>query len=166
MFESITTFTLANFGLIMLVLALILGAMQWATQQRLPSPEIFYRWVALLPVGLTSIYGFIMHAFFPDYTAGVIGWANSPFQFEVAIANLSIGVIALISNRANYDFRLATVIACTCWFWGDACGHIYQMVAHHNFAPGNAGSWFYLDIIIPIILIACITKLKPRYMNY
>ncbi len=166
MLASITSLVLANFGFTLLIVALILSAIQWATQQRLPSPEIVYRWVILLPVGISSLYCFIMHAFFQHYTAAIIGFANSPFEYEVAIANLALGVIAILSRGASYDFRLATVIAYTVWLWGDAGGHLYQMVTHHNFTPGNAGSWFWLDCIIPFILIACITKLKPRYMNY
>ena len=35
-------------------------------------------------------------------------------------------------------FRLATVLGITVWFWGDAAGHIYQMVAKDDFSPGNA----------------------------
>jgi hypothetical protein len=33
---------------------------------------------------------------------------------------------------------------------GAAAGHIYQMVTEHNFAPGNAGIIFYMDILIPL----------------
>jgi len=33
---------------------------------------------------------------------------------------------------------------------GAAVGHIHQMIAERNFAPGNAGTFFYMDIIIPL----------------
>ncbi len=125
--------------------------------------EVLYRWFALLPVGFTSIYAFIMHAFFPVFTAGTIGWANSPFQYEVAMADLSFGVLAILSFKASYGFRLATVIGITCWLWGDAAGHIYQINVNHNFDPGNAGSWLYMDMFLPIILLLPIVKLKPTH---
>ena len=34
---------------------------------------------------------------------------------------------------------------------GAAGGHVYQMIAAHNFAPGNAGVIFYTDILIPAV---------------
>ena len=33
---------------------------------------------------------------------------------------------------------------------GAAAGHLYQMATAHNFAPGNAGVIFYMDILIPL----------------
>ncbi len=34
---------------------------------------------------------------------------------------------------------------------GDAAGHVHQMIVAGNFAPGNAGPVFYLDIILPLV---------------
>jgi len=34
---------------------------------------------------------------------------------------------------------------------GAAAGHIHQMIAAHNFAPGNAGGVFCMDIAIPLV---------------
>ena len=155
---------LGNFGVTMLVIAIIFILIHGLTGRGLSNSEIIYRWIAFFAVGLTGLYTFIIHGFFPDVAAVNIGWAPSPFQYEVAMANLGFGLIAVLSFKASYGFRLATVIGVTCWLWGDATGHIYQMITAHNFAPGNAGSWFWLDIILPIILIICIINLKPvRY---
>ncbi len=156
------TWIFDNYGLFMLLIAIVLSVLHHLVNENLSFTEILYRWVALLPLGFTAIYAFIMHAFFPDFTAATIGWANSPFQYEVAMADLGFGVIAILSFRASYGFRLATVIANTCWLWGDAVGHSYQMISHHNFTPGNAGSWFYMDVLIPILLIICMIKLKSH----
>lgn len=162
MIANVLTWVFSNYGLFMLFVAIILSVLHHLVNKKLPFSEILYRWVALLPLGFTAIYAFIMHAFYPDFTAATIGWQNSPFQYEVAMANLGFGVIAILSFRASYGFRLATVIANTCWLWGDAVGHSYQMISHHNFAPGNAGSWFYMDVLLPFILIICLMKLKSH----
>jgi hypothetical protein len=153
---------LSNFGLFMLMIALIAMSVHRMTNNKAAFYESLYRWVALLPVGFNAIYAFIMHAFFPSISAATIGWQDSPFQFEVAIANLAIGVIAILSVSKNQGFRLATVIASTCWFWGDGIGHIYQMLRYNNFAPGNAGSWFYLDMILPMLLMLCMVKINKK----
>ena len=122
--------------------------------------EIVFRWIVLFSLGFTCIYTFIMHAFFPNQAAAVVGWAASPFQFEVAMADLALGVLGVLSFKASYGFRSATVLASLFCLWGDAIGHIQQMIINHNFMPGNAGSWFWLDIFIPLILLICLSKLK------
>ncbi len=151
---------LRDFGLCMLILALIFIFINRLASRSISFFEIVYRWVSLFPLGFTAIYAFVMHAAYPNFTAATIGWSNSPFQYEVAMADLAFGVLAILSFRASYGFRLATVIGSTVWLWGDASGHIYQMITQQNFTVGNAGSWFWMDIIIPIILIICMVKLK------
>ena len=162
------SYVLNNFGLAMLLLAVLITLIDWPIQKARRHAsfyEIFFRWTVLLPLGFTAIYAFIMHAFFPDLAATTIGWQNSPFQFEVAMANLGFGVIAILSFNASYGFRLATVIGNTFWLWGDAVGHVYQIVEHQNFSIGNAGSWFWMDILVPLILIFLISKLQSIKIN-
>lgn len=152
---------MSNFGLAMLILAIIFTILHLPFGfRKLGYYEILFRWVALFALGFTGIYTFVMHAFFPLISAATIGWANSPFQFEVAMADLALGILGIISFKASYGFRLATVITSMCMLWGDAGGHIYQMLTNHNFSVGNAGSWFWLDILVPLILFICIMKLK------
>lgn len=159
---SFITWILGHFGLCMFLLAIAFIIFHRAIRKMLPDAEIVFRWIALFPLGLTGIYTFILHVFFSDVSAKAIGWSASPFQFEVGMADLAIGVLGMLAFSASYGFRVATTIAATIFLWGDAIGHIYQMLKFQNFAPGNAGSWFWMDIIIPLILIFCIINLKPR----
>lgn len=157
------TFAFANFGLVMCCFAAFFMALnRIITRGRVSQYEIIYRWTALFAVGFTGIYTFVMHAFYPETTAANIGWAASPFQYEVAMADLGFGVLGILSFNASLGFRLATVIGNTIWLWGDATGHIYQMVANQNFSIGNAGSWFWLDVFLPLLLIICLRKLKRK----
>jgi hypothetical protein len=45
---------------------------------------------------------------------------------------------------------------------GDAVGHVKQMVIAGNFAPGNAGVPFYMDIICPVLAIAFLVIAKRQ----
>jgi hypothetical protein len=45
---------------------------------------------------------------------------------------------------------------------GDAVGHAKQMVIAGNFAPGNAGVPFYMDIICPVLAIAFLVIAKRQ----
>lgn len=161
MLQEYVPWALANFGLMMFVLAVFFAILhKLVCFRRVSVSEAVYRWMAFFAVGVTAIYAFIMHAFYSDFTAAVIGWQNTPFQFEVAIANLAFGLMAILSFRASCGFRLATILGVTCWLWGDAVGHIFQMITQNNFTIGNAGSWFWLDILVPFVLILCIPGLK------
>lgn len=153
---------LRNFSMAMFILAVIFMILNKKISRNVRDSEIVYRWLAFFALGITSLYTFVMHAFFPMLSAKAIGWHTSPFQYEVAMANLAIGVIALLSYKASYGFRLATVIASTFWLWGDATGHIYQMILHRNFTIGNAGSWFVTDIILPLTLLISVIKLRKQ----
>ena len=159
MLSQVLGLILGNLGFFLAILAAIFSVVQCMINKKLDRFEIVYRWFACLPLGMTAIYAFILHAFFPDFTAAAIGWHNSPFQFEVAMANLGFGVIAILSIYGSYGFRLATVIGNACWLWGDAIGHSRQLIVHHYFSASHAGSWFYMDMLLPVVLLACIFKL-------
>ena len=62
----------------------------------------------------------------------------------------------------SFDLRLAAILGPSLFLLGAAAGHIYQMVTEHNFAPGNAGIIFYMDIIIPLVGFVLLA-LQHRY---
>ncbi len=152
-------FVFGNLGFILFILSLFIASVTFKASHY-SFWEQSLRWVSLLPVGVGGIYGFIMHGLFGNIAAATIGWQNSPFQYEVAVANLGFGLLGLFSFKSTLGFRKASVLGTACWFWGDASGHIYQMITTHDFAPGNAGSWFWLDVLCPIVLVICIVKMS------
>ena len=159
MIEQILTVTLSNFALVMLIAAPAVAAialLRRGSFSRQTIGETTFRWLALLAVGVSGLYTAMMHIVFPEQSAATIGWAPSPFQYEVGMADLTVGVLGLCAFRACDGFRLATTIAAVCWYGGDAIGHIRQMIVADNFAPGNAGSWFWTDVALPILLIAAL----------
>ena len=165
MIEAAITFVLKNFSIVMLVAALAIAAISTAIHRGTPSHGFvgqLFRWTLLLSVGLQGVYTFVLHVFFPQVSAANIGWAVSPFQYEVGIADLTVGVLGLIAFWSDFSFCIAATVAAVVWYGGDAIGHIRQMIVAQNFAPGNAGPWFWTDVLVPIILIACVLVLWRR----
>jgi len=106
-------------------------------------------------VGVNAIICGSGHIVMPGPVADSIGWPKgSPFQFEVGLANLGIGVLGVMSPSFDRDFALAVVIAFTIFYFGAALGHVREMISEHNMAPGNAGFIFWFDVIAPPALIA------------
>ncbi len=142
-------FFLRNLPAVLFVVALVAAAVR----RRGPAAERFLSWILLLPIGVTGLWAGVTHVFFPSVAAAHIGWQTSPFQFEVGMADLAVGVTALLSFWRDLSFKAAAVCAASVFLLGDAIGHVHQMIAANNFAPGNAGVPFYMDVICPLLAI-------------
>ncbi len=150
MIGSAIRFALQNLPALLLVLALAIAAAR-------PGPhpaERFLSWILLLPIGVTGLWAGGFHILFPTTSAALIGWEPSPFQFEVGMADLAIGVTACLAFRRDLSFKAAAISAASVFLLGDAIGHVRQMQLAGNFAPGNAGVPFYMDIACPLLAIA------------
>ena len=151
---GVIAFVLGNFTLTFLALGLIASAIalafkpQWTFQVVV---EALFAYFLLFSVAISYFYNFVFHVFFGEMAAKFIGWADSPFQLEVGFASLGFAVIGMLAFKGSRDMRIAAVVGPACFLWGAAGGHIYQMIAKGNFAPGNAGIIFYSDIFIPIV---------------
>lgn len=105
-------------------------------------------------IGIAGLIGFYAHAFHAVRIAAFIGWpAGSPFQFEIACANLAFGLLGVLCLWMRSSFRLATILGYSTLLLGAAVGHINQILKAGDKAPGNAGAVLYADIIIPMVLL-------------
>jgi hypothetical protein len=160
------TFVMSNYSLSFFVLGLIVSL---AAIVRSASPvdrrlvvEKLLAWYVFFSIGIDNFYNFVMHVFFGEMSARFIGWADSPFQFEVGMASLGFSAVAFMAAFRSFDLRLAAILGSSVFLLGAAAGHIYQMVTERNFAPGNAGIIFYMDIIVPLVGFALLA-LQHRY---
>jgi hypothetical protein len=108
-------------------------------------------------VWLVGVQGFVFasgHVFFADRVADSIGWPRgNPFQFEVGLANLALGVLGVFAPGYDRDWWLAAIVAFAVFYFGAAIGHIRQAVTERNFAPGNVGGVLLFDVAAPALLI-------------
>ena len=152
--KSSITFVVANYSLSFFLLGLIVALVAIARSEtpvdRALVIEKLLAWYVFFSIGIDNFYNFVMHVFFGELSASFIGWADSPFQFEVGTASLGFAVVGLLAAFRSYDLRLAAVLGPGTFTLGAAIGHLHQMVAAHNFAPGNAGIIFWTDIFIPL----------------
>lgn len=142
------TVTMLIFGFVATAISLIKHSRVEPLTQALVVEKLF-AYFLLFSIGIGYLYNFIIHVFFAEMAAHFIGWANSPFQYEVGFASLGFGVVGVLAFRSSWGFRAAAVIAPAFFSWGAAGGHVYQMLTNHNFAPGNAGTVFWTDILMP-----------------
>ncbi len=158
--ESIVTWLIANVFTWMAILAIALGCLKKPVGMN--RYENTLRYLLLWFCGIAFTWSGIMHLCLPNLTAAKIGWAPSPFQFEVGLANLSVAVLGFMAYAKPERFFALTVILATAVFTvGAGAGHIYQIVTAHNHAESNAGAILYTDILVPLIMLVYWMLSKP-----
>jgi hypothetical protein len=109
-----------------------------------------------IAIGVASILGAAFHVFDAEQVARDICFTRGDggFQFENAMGDLSIGVAAFLCMFIRDSrFWLAVIIVATIQFWGDAYGHVYQMVENDNHCVDNTGAVLWMDIAGPLVAI-------------
>jgi hypothetical protein len=159
MIASAIRFLLQNLPAVLFVFAVVIAA---ATRREGPTAERYLSWILLLPIGVTGLWAGAFHVFLPQAAASLIGWQVSPFQFEVGMADFAIGITACIAFWRDLSFKAGAVCAASVFLLGDAIGHVREMVTAGNFAPGNAGVPFYMDIVCPLLAVTLLLVASRR----
>jgi hypothetical protein len=142
-------FVLTNLPPILFVAALFIAYVRHTPSSR---PRRYLDWLLLLSVGVEGIWAGVFHIFFPAVASGQIGWVPSPFEFEIGVADLSIGIVAVLSFWRSLSFKSAVVCYIALFYFGVAVGHLYQAASRHDFSPDNFGILLLLTIVKLVLL--------------
>ena len=147
------------FSIIFLAAALI-GFALHLTLTRQPrtkarTVELLLVYLLAINIGLGGLLAWFGHTFMAAEIARKIGWQpGSPFQFEVAVSDLSWGVCGILCIWFGRGFRLATGIGSAIFLLGCAVGHIRDIIEHGNMAAYNAGPVLWIgDVAVPITVL-------------
>jgi len=139
--------------IILTVVWVVVSVLQ-ITIARTPIVETLLVNFLVINVGISGLYAFMGHAFSSKKVAEYIGWpSGSPFQFEVAVTNLSFGILGVLCIWFRDNFWIATVTGFSVFALGAAYVHIRDIMKNKNHSPGNAGPPLYSDILKPIFLV-------------
>jgi len=104
-------FSLANYSLTFFVIGLLAAAIAIARAPRPLSTALIVEkllcWYVFFAIGIYFLYNFIMHVFFGRMSAAFIGWADSPFQFEVGMARCELILRPVCGDRGQHGARSA-----------------------------------------------------------
>jgi len=151
------------FIVIFFLLSLITAGIVLVASKRLRSSRLGIVSTVLLSllvvqVGLMGWLTAYAHVFRPIQTSASIGWQTSPYEYEVGMADLTVGVLGVLCLFFRDNFWLATAIANAVWMWGDAIGHVRQMVEYSNHAANNAGLFLYAEFLTPLVILLLVAK--------
>lgn len=150
------------FVLVFIILGLIVAVLHiYRDRQRLTRRrvvEILLLWFLVVPAGIGGLFAFIGHTVFAAQMAASIDWpAGNPFQTEVAVADLALGILGILCYWIRGSFWIAAVVSTSVFLLGAAAIHIQQIVSAQNYSPDNAGTILYTDVALPLILIALLS---------
>lgn len=153
--DALLTLLLSNATVTLLMAGFIAAGIAMARKPHgfaaASAAEDLLAYFVLFSIAIGYLYNFVVHAFFGEMVAHFIGWADSPFQLEVAFASLGFAAVGLFAFKNTFAVRVAAILGPSFFLLGAAGGHVYQILTTHNLAPGNAGSVLYTDILIPVI---------------
>lgn len=121
------------------------------------------RYLFLFPLGLQGLWAFVGHVFFAEQAAASIGWANTPFQYEVGVANLGLGLAAIYVAFKGFEARFAVAIVGACFLIGAGIIHIVDIVGQGNLAPGNAGAILVTDFLTPLAILVLLAFASEKW---
>jgi hypothetical protein len=143
------------------VLALVAASIHLAVSAKRRSNAVaiagtYLIYLLFIYVGLMGLFTAYYHVFRPIEASASIGWSTSPYEYEVGMADLTVGVLGVLCLVFRWDFWLATAIADAVWLLGDAVGHIRQMVVHNNHAEYNAGIFLLFELVMPVLILGLV----------
>src|SRR5580692_5739103 len=146
------------FQLIFIILALAAASLHLALSRDSRSSKTaiartYLLYLLFIYVGLMGILTAYAHVFRPEQTSASIGWSTSPYEYEVGMADLTVGVLGVLCLWFRGNFWLATAIANAVWLLGDAVGHIRQMLLYGNHAANNSGIFLAAEFVIPLVIV-------------
>jgi hypothetical protein len=145
---------LSTFLLPILALLIAIIHIYWKKYSGWKAIGLVLMWQLGIGLGVGLIWAGIGHLLMPDRVAAGIGWqAGSPFQREVGMWDLALGIVGVLCLVFREEgFWAATIIATGVFFFSAGLGHVYELLVHGNTAAFNAGPVMYLDLFYPIIL--------------
>jgi len=151
---------ISAFPVLCYLVAIALGFLD--VRQPVGSAELspYLQWMLSLGLGLPSLWAALSHAAFSERVAKSIGWAPSPFQKEIAGANLGIGFGAVAASILGAPAAWAMTFMAAGFLWSAAAVHVSSMVRSGNFAINNAGPIFWWDILTPLTLFILLLLLR------
>jgi hypothetical protein len=144
------------YTLFFLGLAILSALIHLARVKKRTTPvtvEIILLWLIVWCIGVQGMFAATFQIAMPEQIAKGIGWQQSPFEFEVAAANLGVGIAGFLALIWRGKYWLGPIITYLVFIYGAAYGHFVQE-AKGDHAAYNTGIFLYAgDIIIPTIIL-------------
>lgn len=135
---------------------IVAGAALYVSSQALTPSNIgrsLLRWLFVFPLGTMAIWDFVTYGFLPQTVADRFGWAPSPFQMEVAFANLGLGAASLYAAFVKRPARIAVALVAACFLVGSGLSLVNNILDGDDLAAGVAGAILLKHFLTPVVVL-------------
>lgn len=148
------------FSILLIVLPLILGLIHAYLKGEQKVDSIFLYYI-VIGIGIQGIASGVMQTFFSDSVTHYVQWPFSPFMLELGLANISYGILGILSPWMSGGWKTATASGYALFLFFTGMRHALEIV-HEGMNPGNSGAFAYVDYIMSCIFFIL---LALRYKN-
>ena len=128
--------------------------------------DLLLLYYIFIGVGIQGILTGLIQMLHPRFVAEYVQWSLSSFLFELGLANLSYGILGIVSPWMSKGWQKATAIGYGSFLFLTGVGHLIDIIQYGT-TFGNARLFLYLDLLIPIILfILLILQSKVNISAY
>lgn len=155
------SFPLADkiFSYLIIFFPLILGFLHAFFKKRKKIDYILLYYI-VIGVGIQGLASGIMQSFYSNSVTQYVHWPFSPFIVELGLANISYGILGVLSPWMNRGWQNATAFGYALFLFFTGMRHVVEIL-EQGVNWGNSGSFMYVDNILSYILFALLA-LKYR----
>jgi hypothetical protein len=139
------------FSFLLIFLPLIVGLLHGFLKggKKLEYILLYYIFIG---IGLQGFASGIMQTFYSNSVTQYVHWPFSPFMLELGLANISYGILGIVSPWMNRGWQTATAFGYALFLLFTGMRHVIEIIEKGT-NPGNSGAFMYVDNILSCILI-------------
>ncbi len=138
------------FSFLLVFLPLILGILH-AKVKGGKKIELILLYYICIGIGVQGLVSGIMQTFYSASVIQYVHWPFSPFILELGLANISYGILGMMSPWMNRGWQTATAFGYGLFLLFTGMRHALE-IAQWGINPGDSGAFVYIDFIISCIL--------------
>lgn len=148
------------FSVLLIVLPFVLGLIHayFKGEEKVESIFIYY---IVIGIGIQGIASGVMQTFFSESVIQYVHWPFSPFMLELGLANISYGILGILSPWMSKGWKTATATGYALFLFFTGMRHALEIL-QQGINPGNSGAFAYVDYIMSCIFFIL---LALRYKN-
>lgn len=155
---------LTAFLFIFLPLILGFGHIYWQKVKGPIKVDILFNYYLFIGVGIQGVVTGFIQIIYPELVIDYVQWPYSPFLWELGTANLSYGILGLLSLWLNKGWQLAAALGYGLFLFFTGFGHLVRL-SQIGISPGDGGAFLLSDLFVALalfILLALELKGKEK----
>lgn len=152
------------FSFVVIFLPLFLGLLHSLLkgEKRVEYILLYYIFIG---IGVQGIASGISQTFYSSSVTQYVNWPFSPFILELGLANISYGILGILSPWMNRGWQNATAFGYALFLFFTGMRHVIEIL-ETSVNAGNSGPFMYVDnILCYIFFVLLFLSTKKRRLS-